>query len=270
MITVKIKGGLGNQMFQYAFGRTMSLWHDTPLSLDLSWFTQPQTYPFPYSLDNFKIVNSGLEPKGEVRKEKYPGFNGELLYPFPGDMIYEGYFQDEGYFKSCRNVLLEELALEMNSMNTDLLAHERVIQKQVSVFIHVRRGERTSGKAHELFGLVSKNFYDKSIKMMQRWFAEPRFFIFTDDFEWTTENLDYPANTIVFGEKDFPDYQCIYLMSKCDHAIIANSSFSWWGAWLMTNPHKIVIAPSKWTTDISISNQNIRPSGWIAMNPEYE
>ena len=261
-------GGLGNQMFQYAFGRALSLRYDTPLILDINSFNVERTYPYPYVLDKFKIVNANLKPEGNTRKEHWPGFDGDLLLPFDESMMFEGYFQDENYFKQCRNVLLEELTLEMNFMDRNLLAMERMIQGRVSIFIHVRRGERKEGVGKKNQGLVSMDYYLKAINMMKQWFKEPRFIFFTDDYEWTAANFN-EKDSIIIGPKDFVDYHSMYLMSKCDHAIIPNSAFSWWGAWLMRNPYKIIIAPKSWTPDPSRSNVNIVPSSWIRVDPKF-
>ena len=271
MIEVTIKGGLGNQMFQYAFGREISLRLDVPLILNTIWYNSKREYPYPYVLDKFNIKNSNLTstPK-EVRQETAKGFDGRLLnWPMDPDIRFEGYFQSEGYFKNIRNVLLEELTLKMDILNDDVLRTERAIRKRESIFVHIRRGERTSGIAKESHGLLSKDFYLKAIRMMKGWFFDPQFVCVTDDPDWVKENLPDKFDLNLYSS-GYQDYHIMYLMSKCNHAIIPNSAFSWWGAWLMTNPHKIVIGPNEWTIDINHSNPDILPQGWIRIKSEYE
>ena len=268
MITVKIKGGLGNQMFQYAFGRALALQYDTDLALDKSWFASSMGTPRSYTLDKFKISVIDYNTPAPTRMEKHYGYDTDLLLPFEGNMMFSGYFQSEGYFKSYRNVILEDFALRHDCLTNEVLAYERMIQGRISIFIHIRRGDRTSGLTLKTDGLVSKDFYLKGIKMMKHWFPDSQIVIFAEDRGWVENNLKGLFD-IMIDKDTITDYQSMYLMTKCDHAIIPNSSFSWWGAWLMQNPHKIVIAPTRWTVDPNHSNIMIVPQGWIKINPEF-
>lgn len=273
MITIKIQGGLGNQMFQYAFGRSRSLDCDIPFNIDTSWCNKPSKYHYPFILDRFKIshINKNIssdnqKSKGQEMVESHYAYDSNLLLQIKGDVVYSGYFQSEDYFKHNRNVLLEDFELKHKNLNSDILTLERKIQGRVSIFVHMRGRERRVGKTREVHGLVSKEFYTKALGMMKNWFPDSQIICFTDDRKYALDSLGGNVD-IMLDNEIISDYQAMYLMSKCDHAIVPNSSFSWWGAWLIRNPHKIIITASQWTIDPNFSNPMIVPQGWIRINP---
>jgi hypothetical protein len=141
------------------------------------------------------------------------------------------------------------------------------IQKHTDVvFVHIRRGERAGNtNVRKTFGLISEEYYHKAIEHVKNKIPECTLLFFSDDREYVMKT--YGVGGYLVG--DMSDYEHLSLMRQCDHAIIANSSFSWWGAWLIENPDKIVVAPDKWTI-ANNSNKEIVPREWVKMNPRYE
>lgn len=273
MMEVKIilKGGLGNQMFQYAFGRAQSLKHNASLILDTSWYDSKRTYNYPYVLDKFNVVNNeSTSVNWEKRSEKRVDYDTSLLRPSINDNVsYSGYFQDADYFRNYRSVLLKELTLKEDNHQDSILYFKKMMHGRPSVFVHVRRGERTNGVAKQTHGLVSKAFYTKGMQIMRNWHKDPQFVCFTDDRDWVSTNMKEEFDFIM-DSHDFSDYDTMNLMCKCDHAIIPNSCFSWWGAWLIPNMKKTIIAASRWSVDSKYTNCNICPTEWVRMDPEFE
>lgn len=271
MNTVRLMGGLGNQMFQYAFG--VLLGKNT--KYDISWFDEskgnPDITPREYEL-NFWNINPKLINKdpgklfGFIRiKQKhvfeYPCniYNPKLLKS--KNCIFEGYFQVARYYEPIRNILLKDFVPKNkpNSKNQKMLD---LIQSSTSISIHVRRGDYI--KLQHIHGLCDLEYYKKSIEYITKHVDNPHFFIFSDDIQWVKDNLklDYPCEFIYFNHGRDSAWD-MWLMANCKHNIIANSSFSWWGAWLNQNTDKIVIAPKHWKADGS--KTDIVPTNWKRM-----
>lgn len=286
MNIVKIMGGLGNQMFQYAFGRS----HGEQCSYDLSWFANIAATPEEnvtfrkYALDSFalslkaasaddcdKLKQKSFLPK-IIRKmigaRKYPRFIQEKDSSFDAGLLkkrknayYEGYFQCEKYFLSIREQLLKEfaLALPLNEANQYMLQQ---IQNSNAVSLHVRRGDYVKFQAS--FGLCSVDYYVNAMKAISSKVITPHFFVFSDDIEWVKSNLPIPyVHTFVDNNSAHEGHFDIELMKHCKHNIIANSSFSWWGAWLNDNVNKIVVAPKVWFANGR--KIDIIPNQWLQL-----
>lgn len=148
------------------------------------------------------------------------------------------------------------------------VTNEQVAQNILSVnavSLHVRRGDYVSNLTiNQFHGTCSLEYYNQAIAQIAKKVETPHFFVFSDDPEWVKSNLkiDYSITIVDHNNAD-KNYEDIRLMSLCKHHIIANSSFSWWGAWLCRNPNKIVIAPLKWFNDKSINTTDLIPDGWI-------
>jgi len=268
-VKIILKGGLGNQMFQYAFGRAQSLKHDASLVLDTSWYNSNHVYNYPYVLDKFNITNNeSTAVNHEKRAEKYAGYDPSLLRPF-GNVVYSGYFQDADYFRNYRNTLLAEFTLKNDPYHESMAYFETMLRTRPSVFVHVRRGERTDGVAKQKHGLVPRDFYLRGMQMMREWFKDPQFVCFTDARDWVAANMKGEFN-YVLDSRDYTDYATMSFMSKCDHAIIPNSCFSWWGAWLIPNMKKTIIAASRWSVDSKYTNCDICPKEWVRIDLEFE
>jgi Glycosyl transferase family 11 len=290
MIIVKLKGGLGNQMFQYAAGRRIA-WHNgLELKLDTSHFTNDSLRS--YRLNKFMICANIATPD-EIRKFSVGGkgrigefvrillaripakrkhrFVYEPHYHFDptvlsltGDCYLEGYWQSDKYFHDISDIIRNEYQLSepMSKKNSEYVS---MMKHHESVSVHFRFGDYVNNpKTNEYHGVCSSEYYEKAITLVTRKVQCPHFFIFSDDLEMARKS--FPSNlpvTMVEENGIEKDYEELILMSRCRHHIIANSSFSWWAAWLGSNPGKIVIAPQKWFNDPSVNAQDIYPKAWM-------
>ena len=276
MIIVKLKGGLGNQMFQYALGKKISTMRKTIFKLDKNFLEQPVWQKV------IGVVVRGYE-LGEFNiKTQFAGFREKILavpireIPFhvkdnfkriertKGNLYLDGYWQSEEYFKDIKNVICRDFRLKNKSMNFVKVA--KLISEPNSVSIHFRRGDYAEkGKTRRYHGLLGLDYYQKAISLVDEKVKDPHFFIFSDDSNWVKKNfkIGKPA-TYISGFYELTNAEELVLMSNCEHNIIANSSFSWWGAWLNNNPSKIVIAPTRWFR-VKISSEEMLPLGWFKL-----
>ena len=290
MIVVKLQGGLGNQMFQYAIGKILAEKFGVALYSDNSYFEdqekKPGFTPRNHELDIFKPVyqpaNKKLvqsfykKAKGEwfrkliglplkkIIREDFCHFDASILTIEP-PLYLDGYFQSEKYFKGNEN-LVKEIFTFPNVSEDKYTGLINKILVDNSVAVHFRRGDYISDNiTSSIHGVCSLDYYINAINKIKNQLIQPHFYIFSDDIEWVikhvdTLNINY---TLVKGNTGNDSWIDMMLMSKCKHHIIANSSFSWWGAWLQKDTSKIVIAPLKWFNDQSVDTQNIVPDSWI-------
>ncbi|NVJ88626.1 MAG: alpha-1,2-fucosyltransferase [Flavobacteriaceae bacterium] len=251
MIIVRILGGLGNQMFQYAYARALSL-NGYNVQLDISKFKKYKLHGG-YQLDKYKIESTsansftiflgkiGVKP---AKKEKSLLFNKDFK-SLKGNEYVKGYFQTEKYFKEIRETLLSEFVIKQKLSSKTKKIEQQILALKNTCSLHIRRGDYISDeKANKVHGTCDLDYYDRAIKIINKKYSEITFFIFSDDISWTQENLK--VEKAVFVDVKSIPHEDLYLMSLCKHNITANSSFSWWGAWLNKNEHKTVIAPKKW------------------------
>ena len=191
--------------------------------------------------------------------------NSNKIFSKNVDRYLDGYWQSEKYFKQIELSIRNEFTLK-NELKGRAKKNLSQIIEANSVAIHIRKlhsvlaDGKISEKALKIFANVSINYYYESIKYLSVKTIKPQYFIFSDNPEWPKSNIKIPyPTTIVSG---FEDYEDLILMSKCKHQIIANSTFSWWGAWLNKNPDKIVIAPEKWVVDDNDYQAQI-PESWL-------
>ena len=174
-----------------------------------------------------------------------------------------GYWQNEHYFVNYRQLLLNEIQVKqsLNAQQTEL---QETITNQHSVAIHVRRGDYIQNPtAQQFHGHCTLDYYQRAIQYMEKRESKIHYYFFSDDPDWVKANFNFVANkTIVTGNLNEPAVD-LHLMSCCTHQIIANSSFSWWAAWLNRNPHKIVIAPKKWAN--AYTDCDVLPTAWLSM-----
>jgi hypothetical protein len=296
MIIVKIMGGVGNQMFQYALGINLASLHGTEVKFDISWFDkfENDTVPRYYSLQEFNIKEN-IATKEEIAKfekykkiperknflhnlfiannsiyikEKSTNFDKNILEIKDNAYLY-GYWQSEKYFENIKNEIIKEFTLKKPSDNYKKNEKEIIENDGTPISIHIRRGDYTSEKIKKTIGLCSLDYYYKAIEKITQEIKNPTFFIFTDDVDWVKDNLKikYPTNFISYtktsnGYKN-KDYEELILMSKCKHNIISNSSFGWWGAWLNQNPNKIVITPKQWFKKTTMNFEDIPLESWL-------
>ena len=296
MIIVKLNGGLGNQMFQYATGLSLAIKLQVPLRLDISPFKHQHSIDTPrkYSLSVFNITATIVSTKDaleltqrgtslfrklsrKLRGKQVP--KGENYYLEPhyhyapinsltqDDIYLDGYWQSYRYFTKYRRQLLTEFTPHKNLTSATLTCLNTIKEQKSSVSLHIRRGDYiTNTNANSYHGIASLGYYQKAIDHFTQGLSSPHFFIFSDDLNWAQENVRFIQDvTFVELPLETPDYEEIILMSKCDHNIIANSSFSWWGAWLNQNDNKKVIAPKKWFQDATIDTSDLIPKEWLRL-----
>ncbi len=282
-------GGLGNQMFQYAAGRALAERHNTELLLDLSWFEKckgatQRTYalsifPLKAAIATKRQIDTLLGKersllkrvkrrlrRGNVKSRSYvmePQRNyWGAFADTPNDVYLDGYWQAEKYFAEIGPLLRKELLFPEPKDKPNILMLERIKSAQNSVFLHIRRGDYVNSSVH---GVDLKHYYHKAIQFIGDQMNSPKIFVFSDDPIWAEQ---------YWGEKncvhcvnindDANAWKDMYLMTQCRHAIIANSSFSWWGAWLQSWNDHMVTAPSNWFLDENSNNDRF-PNRWVVL-----
>ena len=257
MAIIKIKGGLGNQMFQYAYGRNLEL-TGRKIIFDTSFYFGGRAAtdtPRKFMLPEFNL-QSKAEFSPHVRH--LTDILKMILRKF-GFPI-EEFFQSEKYFINNAEQIQKEFTLknELSSAAKQILEKT---QNTNSVSLHVRRGDYAHDPKTNLHhGLCGLDYYDTAIKTFKENIFNPVFFVFSDDIEWAKHNF-IGSEFVFVSNPAVKDCEEMILMSKCKHNIIANSSFSWWGAWLNADPDKIVIAPKKW---LAGSNTEYKlPKKWL-------
>jgi len=270
MIVVRIYGGLGNQMFQYALAKALAIGKKQKIKLDISAFESYKLHN--YSLFNFNIKSDIYKPPGRYRKKirnlffkncQYNeldfGFDKEVFNLNGDDIFLHGYFQSEKYFLKYATEIRNDFKVvsELKIQTQETLDY---INKVNSVSIHIRRGDYVNNPKH---GIETEQYYKKAIELIEEQVPNPVFFVFSDDPDWVKSNLSLLHETIFVDFNDAAsNFEDLKLMATCKHNIIANSSFSWWGAWLNENENKVVITPKKWFNDATNSNDVI-PESWI-------
>jgi hypothetical protein len=268
MITVILQGGLGNQMFQFAAAKALALKLKTNLILDLSFLEQFRNKEWSrhYELDIFdhkaivknKTVNRFFIYIIPHLKKNLLGRKilSSLNYYFSNDLTgfqslgdnttLFGYFTSEIYFMNYRQEILAEFIFK-NTLNEYCRQIEYDIKNSNSVSVHVRRGDYLNEKNTAIYFQYSLDWYLEAFQIIKQKIKSPVFYFFSDDINWVKKNFSFLENAqFIDVNNGLDSYNDMRLMSMCKHNIIANSTFSWWGAWLNTNPQKIVIAPKKY------------------------
>jgi len=293
MVIVKLKGGLGNQMFQYAVGRRIAVINKVPLKLDVRWFNDTgKDTSREYELKHFKIKEefaTSEEIKGVLDHHLFFNFFGRFgkqIFPLNRfsyitesnksfeqevmnlkDNVYlNGVWANEKYFIDIKDLIKEEFQLKYKSSeaNTNLY---QTIESLNSIAVHVRRGDYVSNQVtNKYHGLCSIEYYNSAIASITERVKDPHFFLFSDDPQWVKDNIKVNAPTVnISHNTPGMGYEDLKLMKSCKHNIIANSSFSWWAAWLNSNPDKIIFAPLKWANNQQANSKNHLPLKWNAI-----
>ncbi|MEI8327970.1 MAG: alpha-1,2-fucosyltransferase [Candidatus Taylorbacteria bacterium] len=292
MIIVVLKGGLGNQMFQYATGRALSLIQQSKTGTEVSLqfdFSNYQNKSDPgariYGLNNFNIPEK-VASNADILRLRYPkgvlsiyfkkirtklgllnvGFIPRILKK-NGDVYLDGYWQTEKYFRSIREILLRDFALRKPFSTSARGIEASILREPNSVSLHVRRTDYSVNEQNiRIFGNhCDQEYYTKALSEIAKRINSTNLhvFVFSDDIEWVKDHIDINFNKTYISETSAPDYELMILMSVCKYHIIANSTFGWWGAWLDQKPNKIVIAPSVWIPGLKLSISDIIPPEWI-------
>lgn len=293
-VIIKIFGGLGNQMFQYAFGRSLSHALNLPLKADITFQNNKQKSSNyrRYELSYFKLSLAIAKPN-EIPLNKEPliykllGFKipkqpvtrikENLLYRYDTELLsslmkstnslyLDGYWQSYKYFDNIRQDLLNDFTPKGNlsKSQSELIS---LIKKSNSVAIHIRRGDYVSNpKANAHHGLCSVDYFKSAVDYITGKVSDAQFFIFSDDIDWCKGNLQIEGDvTYIIPDEVTPTVD-LHMMSQCRHFIISNSSFSWWAAWLSVHADKIVIAPRDWLrNNVENCMDDLIPQTWIRM-----
>lgn len=287
MVVVKVMAGLGNQMFQYALYRYF-LSSGKDAKLDISYydkFNAHNGYELARIFDiteNYATIEEAQRLGGikldlfsrairkfiYIKKTHYIqnmtkgfGFDDGVLSM---DNVYlQGYWQSEKYFYNVQNDIRRDFSFKKSLDPKNVECVNKIINSE-SIGIHIRRGDYVT--ATNLGTICSLKYYKNAISFMQNKVSEPSFFIFSDDIEWCKDNISHVNSTYIDWNMGLDSYKDMQLMSLCKHNIIANSSFSWWGAWLNDNSSKIVIAPDKWFGNSKTNTQDIIPDSWIKIS----
>ena len=293
IITSKIHGGLGNQMFQYAIASILAKKQKSILKLDDRFFYNREKKigftPRSFELSvfdnkyqiattkeisvffNLSIFNRIKRKLGfntpKVFRELELGFDTSLM-SMNAPVYLEGYFQSYLYLIGYERFVKDLFVFPINQLDS---ANEKILKKlqnTVSVAIHIRRGDYVSDISTNSFhGVCDLSYYYKTIDYFLKHLKSPIFVFFSDDSQWTKNKFQefVPDSVFIDGNNDSGCWKDMLLMSKCKHQIIANSSFSWWAAWLNENEHKIIFAPKQWFVNevANKSSNDLIPSSWI-------
>lgn len=259
---IKISGGLGNQLFQYAHGRNLELLGKKVI-FDVSFFHGNKSKKD--TARDFKLDKFNLETKILFSNKNFRCLNiFSKIKRFFGFKV-EEYFQNEKYFFNIASIIRREFTLrnEFSAMAKEFLNKIRISE---SISLHIRRGDYVSNQnANAFHGVCDLNYYRRAMTLLKEKVSHPKFFIFSDDIAWAKENF-IGSNFVFVSCPEIVDYEEMILMSNCKHNIIANSTFSWWGGWLNNHTNKIVVAPIRWFSDSKVNAaNNIVPNDWTRL-----
>lgn len=263
MKIIKIKGGLGNQLFQYAYGRNLEL-SGEKVVFDTSFFNGAKA-----KIDtarNFKLYNYNIETKAKFSDKNHSLLNILDKVKRKMGFKHEEFYQSEKYFLKSVDAIRKEFTLKNPLTPKSTEWKEAIIKTENSVCLHIRRGDYVHDPKTKAFhGTCSVEYYKKAFGAVFKRVInkEIKIFVFSDDLAWAKENLFFNFPTYYVSDPQIPDYEEIYLMSLCKNNIIANSTFSWWGAWLNQNSDKIVVAPKQWFVNKTADELEILPKTWI-------
>lgn len=290
MIISRITSGVGNQLFQYAVAKSLALRNNTSLYLDLSYYQQlyetdtPRVFKLNQFAIDYRILNTSpylyvskstkllpnrtLKPVVEFVEEKHFHFDPAVLNARSAFVTLDGFWQSERYFGDHSDAIRSELTFRRETGAAFTNYKTAIEQADTPISLHIRRGDYVNHpEFSKTFGFVGLDYYRAAIARLTERFPTASFFIFSDDPAWVKQNLqlDVPHEFVINAglNADLDDLQ---LMSLCRHHIIANSSFSWWGAWLNPNQDKVVIAPKHWFRDKpDWSTADLIPTDWLRL-----
>ena len=282
-IVVALEGGLGNQMFQYAAGRALAARSDSPLALDLRPLLQQVQRS--YGLGAFKLcdptlITEGALPgrAGKIRRWLRKITFGEQTFreaSFTLDQRIlsakapariEGYFQSERYFADVADVIRADFTPPAEDLGRLDAMASRLLPPGPNLSLHIRRGDYTNPTTMAVHGLMGQDYYSRALRLVAEQAGTSTVCVFTDDPAWVRANLELPADSVFISEHTGSAVEDLILMSRCTHHITANSSFSWWGAWLNPKPDKVVVTPSRWFQPAAgLDTRDLRPVGWFSV-----
>jgi hypothetical protein len=290
MIIIRLKGGMGNQMFQYAFAKGMAKRLNTDFktdcsllldrsrgkdhiyrNYDLSLFQVQENFTLPLFFLNliYKLKSSFIRKKitafvakgKRIEKEKHFHTDVTLLNNPADETLYNGWWQNFRYFENIKEELKADFRFKASLLKESNLIHHK-IKESNSICLNVRRTDFLTNPA---LNATNLEYFLRAAKKMAELVEQPHFFIFSDDVEWCEENLvfDYPTEFVQHDQKGEKFGNYLQLMIACKHFIIPNSSFAWWAVWLNENKSKKVIAPNRWFNEGEHDTSGLIPEEWI-------
>lgn len=289
MILVKVNGGFGNQLFQYCAARALEEGGRGPVIISLGNRNRNSEASGimnrPFELDKIKsryrgkssilwdccfaflhFIGKYTRRRGWIFIEADSAYD-EFINKLNKNAFIEGYFQSYKYFSPQWERIKQDL-VPAEAQSQAFISMEQKISSCDSVSIHIRRGDYvTSRIGAAVHGACPVEYYESAVNYISDKIADPFFFIFSDDVKWCMENIRTPRDRtcVVDINKGEDSYLDVFLMAKCKHNIIANSTFSWWGAWINESPSKIVIAPARWFADSAMRAPDLIPPEWIRL-----
>ena len=292
MIVSHILGGIGNQMFQYAAGRSLASHLNVCFKLDLNDFDR---YTLHHGYELKRVFDVPIEPtspdelksilglrrlslmKKILRRKQFSILKGQKFIVEPHFNFWSeffslnssaylyGYWQSEKYFRTIEKVIRDDFTFKKPLSGNNLLIANQIDQTN-AISLHIRRGDYlTDLKTNRIMSVCGISYYERAISYMAEKVLNPVFYVFSDDMDWVKQSISITYPTVYVdhnqGEDSYVDMQ---LMSLCGHHIIANSSFSWWGAWLNPNIKKMVVAPRLWFKNGN-NDSDLIPNKWIRL-----
>jgi hypothetical protein len=288
MYIFQLMGGLGNQMFQYAAGHSLAAANNNVLKVDFDCPYQHIKYSFNLGVFKLKAEHAssgelwkckpkrkvikrlfmltGQDPSCKLVSEKKDFVFDPDFFSIPDGSYVRGFFQSEKYFKPVETSLREDFAFTTLPAGKNK-AYADSISNEQAVSLHIRRGDYVNvPETNQFHGVCSISYYQQAIELIASKVEHPVFYIFSDDMQWVKNNFNIVRPHIfVEGNDAATNFEDLRLMSLCSHHIIANSSFSWWGAWLNPVADKIVIAPKQWMKDPGFNTPDLIPETWVRL-----
>jgi hypothetical protein len=274
MVVIRLKGGTGNQLFQYAFGKALEA-AGNEVRFDLHYFRNDDSRR--YTLDHYNTQVQFSESVGSIVSEGLLRYSPDWVKKYDQDLTLDGYWQSEKYFLPVADKVRQDFTLRQEPSEQTQRFAALIRSTPDSVFYHVRRTDNLSVRALSWHGYLPDSYYDRATAYIEERVENPHYFVFSDDIVWCRQNLRLPNSTFVdcntpglVCDSDYVikaaegnEHEDLYLMSLCQHSIVGNSTFSWWAAWLNQNSKKFVVTPDEWF----LGNNNhlsldIIPSTW--------
>lgn len=285
---ISLKGGLGNQMLQYAFGQYINKLSGSDIYFDTSFFNNSFSVgvtPRELEINSFTNINVPVYQSAFYKSKKrlkrlsrkligkqvFNVFEEELPHYSDAELLtktntyYDGYWMNYAYIQPVLSELKEYFHCDISHFSSGFKRYLEAIKKtNHSTFVHIRRGDYvSSASASAAHGLCSIEYYTKAIKHVRTIHPDSELFFFSDDIAWVKENFN--ESKAYFIEDTTSHFEDLELMSQCSHAIVANSSFSLWGAMLQRNDDQIVCRPKQWYQDPSALGPRNLPANWISI-----
>ena len=290
-IIVKLQGGLGNQLFQYAFGVAFKLKYNALVTYDTHMYTrkesdvltkrtleiekliggltevdQKKLKRYHWSLSKANLIKYWVHKlKGNLPAIIMNDLNAINFKTLSKNMYADGYWQSEKYFVEFRKELLNDLKFKISNEVHFESIYDQIKANTTTCSVHIRRGDYVTNELYNnVYLQLTKSYYDLAMNHIMKYDPDTKFIIFSDDMDWVKDNLKF-ENAIYCSNMNSA-IEDLHLMSLCSHNIIANSTFSWWGAWLNNNKNKIVVSPKYWFNDVEKNKNDIIPNSWIKID----